>query len=74
MTLNTYCQCRRVFLNGDVLWKQRAYSVPLHIVYIFCLLLKIYDEGNNFESYVNCLRPCFDSANCLVLMGDIVVK
>lgn len=27
--------------------------------------------GNNFQSYINCRRPCFDSANYLILMEDI---
>lgn len=28
--------------------------------------------GNNFQSYINCRRPCFDGANYLILMEDII--
>lgn len=47
----------------------------LFILYKYLVfVIKTSRMGNKFGSYVNCMRLCFDGANCLVLMEDIVVK
>lgn len=51
--------------------KHRAYSGSSSYFINILIFLKISSVGNNLESYIHCMRLCFGSTNCLVLMEDI---
>lgn len=56
-----------------MLWKYKAYSgSSLHYINFLSFTKGIQCE--KYLSYVSRMRPCFDSANYLVLIEDVVCR